>query len=218
VVESLVMIRCFSRWMTVTFPQPYRCVSWAVINGGVAVTDTVAWLFLEIDEIEECGDIRQWFRDRLSKDGLEHAVGLLTSRRLHRYVESGAGTRCHAVATVGMSNALAAGDPPAGPPHSGTINILCVISVSLTPEAELEALALAAEARTAAVRDARIPSIVSGIDATGTGTDCVVIAHPGGLGAELYCGKHTELGHLIGKHVREAVHKGVEEWLREFRP
>ena len=54
-VESLVMsaeVRCFSRWMTVTFPQPYRCVSWAVINGGIAATDTVAWLFLEIDEIE----------------------------------------------------------------------------------------------------------------------------------------------------------------------
>ena len=60
--------------------------------------------------------------------------------------------------------------------------------------------------------------MVSGIDATGTGTDCIVIAHPGGLGAEHYCGKHTDLGHLIGKHVREAVRKGVEEWLREFRP
>ncbi len=212
-------IRCFSRWMTVQFPEPYRCVSWAVIGGGRNTAETVAWLFLEIDEIEACTDIRAWFADRLASDGLTGAVGLLTSRRLHRYVEAGAGSECHVVATVGLSNALAAGDPTSPPrKRAGTINILCAVSSPLTEEAALEAMALASEAKAAAMLDAHVPSFVSGRDASGTGTDCIVIAHPVFAGGLEYCGKHTEIGHLIGARVREAVSKGIDEWKAEFLP
>ncbi len=217
---SMNEVRCFSRWLTVKFPEPYLCRSWAVHNGGSATTDLVAWLFLEINEIEKCGDIREWFISRLKAEGLQRAVGLLTSRRLHQYVES-RDEVCHVVATVGLSNALAAGDPESPRHPAGTINILCAFSTPLTPEASLEALALAAEARTAAILDARIPSLVSGRDATGTGTDCIVIAHPepgaASAAAQEYCGKHTGLGHRIGHHVRNAVSQGVEIWLRESR-
>lgn len=214
-VKSMV-VRCFSRWMTVRFPAPYRCTSWAVINGGVTVADTVAWRFLELNEIEHCTDVRMWFRELLDSEGLGAAVGLLTSRRLHRYVDS-RGEGCHVIATVGLSNALAAGDPALSGAAAGTINILCVLDAPLTAEASLEALALTAEARTAAMRDARVPSRVSGRDATGTGTDCIVIAHPEGEGAVEYCGKHTEWGHRIGFHVRDAVSRGIAEWLEEMR-
>jgi len=72
-------------------------------------------------------------------------------------------------------------------------------------EASLEALALAAEARALAVREAEIPSRVSGMPATGTGTDCIAIAapdHPEGL---RYVGKHTVMGHLIGAACLEAT-------------
>lgn len=211
-------IRCFSRWMTVRFGEPYRCLSWAVIGGGQTTTDLVAWLFLEINEIEEHRDIRQWFAQRLEADGLRHAVGLLTSRRLHQYVESGAGTSCHVVATVGLSNALAAGDPTGLPRVAGTINILCALSTPLTAEAALEAMALVSEAKAAAMMDAHIPSMVSGSDASGTGTDCIVVAHPLGADAAEYCGKHTQLGHLIGWHVRDAVSRGIAEWCKECMP
>ena len=204
--------------MTVRFPAPYRCVSWAVVNGGETTTDTVAWLFLKLNEIEDYDDPRAWFRARLAAEGLSQAVGLLTSRRLHGYVESGAGSGCHVVATVGLSNALAAGDPVSFTPRkAGTINIVCALAEPLTKEAALEALALAAEARTAALLEARVPSVVSGRDASGTGTDCIVIAYPeDGAGAD-YCGKHTELGRRIGWHVRDAIGRGVAEWLAEYR-
>lgn len=215
-MAAIAEIRCFSRWTTVQFPAPYCCTSWAVVNGGEVVTDRVAWLFLESNEIEGYLDPRAWFRERLVAEGLEHAVGLLTSRRLHQYVESGAGSDCHVVATIGLSNALTAGDPPTGPATGGTINVLCALAEPLSVEATLEALALVAEARTAAVLEARVPSTVSGRDASGTGTDCIVIAHPPRDGScAAYCGKHTLLGHRIGQHVRDAVGRGTEEWLTE---
>ncbi len=213
-------VRCFSRWLTVRFAAPFRCLSWAVVNGGVAVTDTVAWRFLELNEIEHCGDIRAWFGERLRADGLECAVGLLTSRRLHGYVESGDRPGpCHVVATVGLSNALAAGDPvvPLAPRGAGTINILCTLAEPLTAEASLEALALAAEARTAAMLEAGVRSTMSNRPASGTGTDCIVIACPSAKPSVEYCGKHTEWGRLIGSHVRDAVSRGIAEWLEEPR-
>ena len=214
----VVEVRCFARWMTVRLPAPFRCVSWAVVNGGVVTTDLVAWRFLELNEIEHCGDVRAWFGDQLRADGLERAVGLLTSRRLHRYVESG-DDQCRVVATVGLSNALAAGDPVvvASAPMTGTINIVCAVAAPLTAEAALEALALASEARAAAMLDARVPSRVSGRDSSGTGTDCIAIAHPEGATAVEYCGKHTEWGHRVGFHVRAAVSRGIAEWLEEQR-
>jgi adenosylcobinamide amidohydrolase len=213
-------VRCFSRWLTVRFAARFRCTSWAVVNGGVVTTDLVAWRFLELNEIEHSGDIRTWFGERLDADGLRHAVGLLTSRRLHRYIESGGREGpCHVVATVGLSNALAAGDPviPLAPRGAGTINILCTLNHPLTAEASLEALALAAEARAAAMLDARVPSTVSSRLASGTGTDCIVIACPETAPAVEYCGKHTECGRLVGFHVRDAVSRGIAEWREEQR-
>jgi adenosylcobinamide amidohydrolase len=200
--------------MTAALPAEYRCWSWAIVNGGPACARQVAWLFLEPDEIADVPDVAAWYRQRLAGEGLAQAVGLLTSRRRHEYVECGDEV-CHVVATVGLSNALAAGDP-ASPHTPGTINILCALESNLTGEAALEAMALAAEARTAAMMEAQVPSTASGRIATGTGTDCIVLAHATEGEPAAYCGKHTMLGHRIGHHVREAVSRGIADWLREF--
>ena len=62
-----------------------------------------------------------------------------------------------------------------------------------------EALAMAAEARVAAVQEAGILSRRTKRPATGTGTDCIVVASSSRGGTQQYCGKHTLLGELIGK-------------------
>jgi adenosylcobinamide amidohydrolase len=94
-------------------------------------------------------------------------------------VESG-DDECHVVATVGLSNALAAGDPVGRPLARARSTFLCAVAAPLTAEASLEALALAAEARTAAMLEAQVSSRASGRLASGTGTDCIVLAHPQG--------------------------------------
>jgi adenosylcobinamide amidohydrolase len=84
----------------------------------------------------------------LAGAGLPDAVGLLTSRRLETYIDvtktlEGVSARC--VATVGLSNALRAGDPVGTPSTFGTINLVCQASRPLTDEALIEALAVAAK-------------------------------------------------------------------------
>jgi adenosylcobinamide amidohydrolase len=145
------------------------------------------------------------------------AVGLLTSCDIDAFVDKAVtygevAARC--VATIGLSNALRAGDTPGAPARVGTINALCHVSTPLTPEAMIEAMALASEARALAVREADIPSRRSGEPSSGTGTDCIVIAAPDGDAATPYAGKHTAVGHVIGASVHDAIRDGVAQWQR----
>jgi adenosylcobinamide amidohydrolase len=117
------------------------------------------------------------------------------------------------VATVGLGNVLRVGAAPT-PETVGTINLVCQVSAPLSPLALIEALAIAVEARTAAVLDARIPTPPVGESATGTGTDCAVIAAPPGTPALPYAGKHTAVGSVIGAAVYAAVEKGIARWQR----
>ncbi|TVR64296.1 MAG: adenosylcobinamide amidohydrolase [Gemmatimonadales bacterium] len=142
------------------------------------------------------------------------------------------------VATVGLGNAERVGTrvmPPVEPPasfsgpfirspaprspedgpgfHAGTINLGVRIRWGLTPSALTEALSLVASARTAAILDAGILlNTPAGVPpwATGTGTDCIVVAAP--AGSQDYCGLHTPLGEALGRAVYEAVHKGAVHW------
>jgi adenosylcobinamide amidohydrolase len=111
---------------------------------------------------------------------------------------------------------LAVDDPTAVPrPSVGTINLLCRVSIGLTEEALLEASAIAAEGRTAAVLAAGLLSPLTGRPATGTGTDCIVVAAPETTRPDRFAGKHTACGSAIGASVFGAVSRGVARWLEE---
>ncbi len=111
-----------------------------------------------------------------------------------------------------MGNALCVGDLPTAPNHVGTINLLCQLSVPLSDGAFIEAISIATEARTKAVLESNILSRRSAHLATGTGTDCIIIASPIGEPESKYSGKHTIIGHLIGSSVVEAIQLGIERW------
>ena len=112
--------------------------------------------------------------------------------------------------TAGCSNALRIGDPATtGRVRPGTINIALVVNQPLSRCAMAEALAMATEARVAAVHDAGISSTRTRRPATGTGTDCIVIASPVRGRAHAYCGKHTLVGELIGKAAMRSCAKAL---------
>jgi adenosylcobinamide amidohydrolase len=205
------------RFLVARLGVPHRVVSWAVVGGGRVESDTVAWYRVEDDELAPPVDPRALLERRLVEAGLSGAVGLMTAASLDHGVEvarAAGGVAAHCLATVGLENALRAGDPlPPKAPVAGTINLLCRVSEPLGEEALLEALALASEARTLAVLEAGIRSRQSGRPATGTGTDCIVVAAPLGTPATTYAGKHTLVGHLVGAAVAEAVAAGVRGWL-----
>jgi adenosylcobinamide amidohydrolase len=151
------------------------------------------------------------------------AVGMMTgadvTRAGHATVRR-EGLVAAAWCTAGCSNALRVGDrATAGIPRAadaqcsrsptlkpGTINIIVAINQPLTRSAMAEALQLAVEARVAVLYDAGVMSVRSPAIATGTGTDCIVVAAPVAApqdraNAIVYCGKHTLPGELIGQAV-----------------
>ncbi len=202
-------------WLIARFARPQTMLSWAVVRGGRTTSATVAWRQVRDDELSPGLDPRRFLARRLRGEGLTGAVGLMTSRSVERFDDvtrraDGVHARC--VATVGLGNALRIGDPVGPSARIGTINLLVSVSLPLSGAAQLEALSLAAEARTAAILDAGIASRRSGAPATGTGTDCIVVACPTEARGAAYAGKHTALGHVVGAAVHAAVLAGARRW------
>jgi len=205
------------RALIVPLNGAHEVISWAIVNGGRRRARSVVWRELRLAELDPHGDGGALMRETLAQLRMPDAVGLLTARDVRTYEDerverSGTWARC--IATVGLGNALAAGDPPAAAPV-GTINLVCQVSVGLSEEALIEACALVAEARTAALLEVTVRSPISGRPASGTGTDCIVIAAPVAQRTEPFAGKHTACGSAIGAAVRGAVTRGVRRWLAE---
>jgi adenosylcobinamide amidohydrolase len=206
------------RWLAVEWPEPQSVLSWAIVGGGRARARRVVWRRVGERELRPPVDARRFLRAEMTSAGYTDGVGLLTARRLDTAVDvtryfGVLSARC--VATVGLGNALAAGDPPGSAGRIGTINLVCHVSAPLSEEALVEALALASEARTAAVLASGVRSRTTGAPATGTGTDCLVIAAPEARRGAIYAGKHTAIGHLVGAAVCEAITRGAAIWLSE---
>jgi adenosylcobinamide amidohydrolase len=200
--------------MILRFPRPCVCWSWAIVNGGQVVAPAVAWYFIQEPEYHELAEPAAFLRRKLQEAGEPDAVGLLTSRARYGQVDSSvqhSGVQAQCTATIGLSNGMRIGDEPTYVSAS-TINLVCTVSANLFPECALEALAMAAEARTAAVMD------TTGSKYTGTGTDCIVIAHATDGPGHRYAGKHTPLGHVIGRAVYQSVFRGVQEWQQKHTP
>lgn len=210
-----------ARTLVARFARRQRFLSWAIVGGGLSAGSEVAWCQVMDGDLTPDVDARALLADRLARASVPEAVGLLTSSDVGRHVEHAAvvgelEARC--VVTVGLGNRLRAGDPPTAERPIGTINVLCALSRALTEHAMIEATALCAEARTVAVLESGARSVRSQLPASGTGTDCQVIAAPEkaeGGEALPFVGKHTEAGHLIGQVVFAAVASGVRTWLAE---
>ena len=214
------------RWLVARFPQPCRALSWAVVGGGLMTTRAVAWWFVTGPELAPPVDPVALLKQKLMEKDLAGSVAMMTSRRLDRFIdlaECRDGIEARVVATVGLSNGVAVGDPAtyhdpnskSEPKKPGTINILCHLSTSLSDLALVEAVSLVAEARTASLLSEPMPSPLSGQPITGTGTDCVVVTCPTNGAASPYAGKHGVIGSLIGSTVRRALDRGRLHWQRD---
>ena len=112
-----------------------------------------------------------------------------------------AGAKTNAQRTGVDEGTYIEGDEP-----KGTVNVLILTNARLTDGAMARALITITEAKTAAFEDLRIPSsYTKTVQATGTGTDSIIIAS-GTTGPKVtYTGGHNRIGELIGKAVYEAV-------------
>ncbi|MFO0692416.1 MAG: adenosylcobinamide amidohydrolase [Polyangiales bacterium] len=216
-----IRISAQPRLVVADFDEDQAVTSWAIVGGGRRTARSVVWHEIRNADLGLDVDPIRVLEARLAELGRPDAVGMLTSRDLaHVHVRE-----CRfedlvatAVVTAGLSNALAIGDTPGPIALPGTINVLCHVSAPLSEAASLEALSLVVEARTAATIAHDVPSRRSGLRATGTGTDCVVVASPSRHAGLPYAGKHTAVGHVVGRAVLEATHEAIARWKETFAP
>ncbi|MGH7905290.1 MAG: adenosylcobinamide amidohydrolase [Candidatus Binataceae bacterium] len=194
----------------------YRMLSWAPLNGGFARANCILNRQIHISDraaTESPASYLAQLARSLGRDP-RRTVGMMTGANVSRAgvasVKRGAlvvGAWC----TAGCSNALRAGDRATvhTSPAPGTINLIVVINQGLDCGALAEAIQISAEARVLAVQSAGISSVRSGLPATGTGTDCIVVASPESGQAHRYCGKHTQLGELIGRAVMRSCARAL---------
>ncbi len=196
------------------FPETRNILSWAPFNGGLTKSNCI--LNWQIDKFDS-GDIPALFKQKINQLGIpSHSVGMLTSAEIKNYqkAKSTIGSyEVRAIATVGLENTRTVGDsadvgPYTQDDHYGTINLVVACNALPDLQGMAEAIQVATMAKTKAMLDAGVVSRKSGHPATGTGTDCVVIAASGEL-KENYCGMHTPLGQLIGETVYQAIRKAI---------
>jgi adenosylcobinamide hydrolase len=156
-------------------------------------------------------------------------VALMTAVSLKDLVilrEESSGIWVEGFFTVGVSNAVRAGEPNGAaecePEFSapGTINIILVTNARLAIPAMVGAVQVATESKAATLLAESVPTWTGGQGATGTGTDAIVIVN-GESPALRYSGTHTKMGELIGRVVARGVLSGLlryRQWtLRSVR-
>jgi adenosylcobinamide amidohydrolase len=141
-------------------------------------------------------------------------TGMLTSARMTSFRKvrrSVQGVEITALVTAGLSNARRAGDP--ADQHQfhetgikpGTINIIVLTDANLSPAAQVEAVMVATEAKTAVLQDIGATSAVTAETATGTGTDAVAVVSGVAMPKVVFCGKHTLFGEMLASSTMEAL-------------
>jgi adenosylcobinamide amidohydrolase len=95
----------------------------------------------------------------------------------------------------------------------GTINIILLTNVNLTDGAMARAVITATEAKTAALQDLDIRSTLTPKrQATGTGTDDIIIVSGPKIGDPIQCTKgHTKMGELIAVSTKTAVTEAMKK-------
>lgn len=118
-----------------------------------------------------------------------------------------AGAKTNAQRTGVDSSNYIEGEEPAG-----TINVILLTNARLTDGAMARAIVTVTEAKTAALQDLNVPSTYTkAVQATGTGTDSVIVVSGNDGPSATYTGGHSKLGELIGKATYEAVLVALEK-------
>lgn len=209
-------------WLTWDFCADHHIFGWPLNMPGFAVARRVVWRQLHNADLPPERDVRQFLADELAAFGAFDAPCFLTSRRIdtfeHRTFRAGSAF-AECLVTVGLSNAERVGarvdrsgrdwNRDLGA-NFGTINIAARVDRGLTDAGLIEALAIIVQARTAAVIDAghRLPTGM----ATGTGTDCALVAAPCLATKEDYAGLHTDIGAALGGAVYTAILDASRAW------
>lgn len=196
--------------LVVELPSPQRCLSNAVLGGGLGEIKT--WLNLQVDLSYSCRDPEGDLR-RAAVGLQEPVVGMLTAAKVDRYTTATRGSAT-TIATLGLRRPIAAA-ASAHPGHvdmpAGTINLLAVIDIALTDAGLVNALQTAVEAKAQALAAALVSAGNFDGFATGTATDAICIACPPGKDVD-YAGPATAHGQDLAACVYRTILDGATAW------
>ena len=206
------------RHVCVRFNTERPVLSSAVYNGGCSAASSILIMKLE-ETLNSCKDAAQNpeatladYCRQLELGGT--TVGMMTSASMNSFrliSRSSQGVEITAIVTAGLSNACCAGDRAewrkigTDDHPTGTINLVILTNATLSHAAMVEAVMLATEAKTVAMRRLGVKSPVSDEIATGTGTDAIAVVNGFGTDTIRYCGKHVLMGEMLASAVIEAI-------------
>jgi adenosylcobinamide amidohydrolase len=125
-----------------------------------------------------------------------------------------AGAKSNAIRTGVDAGAYIEGEEPAG-----TINIMVLANIELSDAALARALITITEGKTAALEDLKVPSSYTrDVQATGTGTDSIIVVSGTAAPRATYTGGHSRIGELIGKATYAAVVEALGKQNGYFLP
>lgn len=215
---SAFSVSCHGPFLVAEFAAPQSMLSWSLTRPGFVTARKVAWLHVRNDDLGPDVDAEAFLDTRMTAAGHGDAVHLMTSRAVSNHEAATAtvgDASASCLATVGLGNAGRVGAAPQTAARAGTINLLAHCGRPLTEAGLIEALSIATEARTAAIMDL-CWQVRDGV-ATGTGTDCIVVAAPARGAGERFAGLHTDIGAAIGRAVYDAVLCAGKQWIEEQR-
>jgi adenosylcobinamide amidohydrolase len=211
-------LSCRAPFLVASFAAPQAMLSWSLTRPGFQTARQVAWLEVRNKDLPADGDPLHWIGCKFSDAGLDDAVTLVTSRTIAKHHLAQAtvdGCTATCLATVGLSNGERVGQRSTEPVRvPGTINILLHVSHALSQAAMIETVSVVTQARTLAVIEAFVPR--AGVQVTGTGTDCIVVAAPSEGCAANFAGLHTGIGEAVGTAVYQAMREGIAVWRDDF--
>jgi len=209
-------IHCCCPVLEGDFRDPQDNLSWSLTRPGFVRALSGAWQEVRNDDLTLDVDPAILLQERLAEVGYGEAVQMMTSRSVKKHhvaMRRSGEAQAACLATVGLSNAGRVGERTQMKMPAGTINLLVHIDKVLSVAAHLEAMSIAAEARTAAIMELGLD--IGGRAATGTGTDCIAVSAPQREPGALYAGLHTDIGAALGGAVYDAVSEGGRLWMKE---
>lgn len=202
------------------FAESRPVLSSAVLNGGMTECDH----FLNLKVDASCPLLTEEPALTLARHAEQHGwsgktVGMMTAasmKSLRVEQQCLEGVELAVLVTTGVANARRAGDDAeyrqleSRPAKVGTINTAIVINAPVAPEALVEIVTLATEAKAAILQTLDITSPVSGDIATGTGTDAIAVigSHQGDTHIR-FAGKHTLLGEQLARMLMSALRSSI---------
>ncbi len=211
-------INISKKHLSIKLEKTSNILSWCVHNGGQRKGRNIFWAQVSPNDLTPTIEPLEHLQGMWENEAEKPDVAFMTSAYISDFVHKKnihQDLEVEVLTTVGMGNALKVGDPGGFHLSLGTINILVEINRPISESAMIEAICIATEAKTTAVIESGIRSIISGKISSGTGTDCIGIAaaeKQQNQNEYIYSGKHTKLGELIGLATYEAVTLGINKW------